>query len=311
MIALGWMTGLLCALFHSLCYLASKRHTLRHPGASTDLLLQGHLLMMVGAIPIMIFLWPSPFPPLPGLLLFLFGSSLFYAGGQWFMIEAMRLTEPSRVSPLLGIKVIIMGIVATTLMGHNLTAGQWGGLALCTLGAISLGKSGGTLSKAAAFRILLAAICYVCSDSCIERLVHHHVKQGMPVFDAAIFSLGLTYGFLGLIAGLFAIRDQTRSEKKPFPFRDVAPFALFWLLAMAMYYITLGLVGPVLGVALQSTRGIVSICLGALVAKRQHQSGIEQHLEPKVFLLRLLAGLFMFGGIILYTQLGLKSRPCD
>jgi hypothetical protein len=70
---------------------------------------------------------------------------------------------------------------------------------------------------------------------------------------------------------------------------------------MAMYYATLGLVGPVLGVALQSTRGIFSICLGALVAHRFHREGLEVSLGWTVFLRRLLSAVLMFGGIVLYT----------
>jgi len=301
---LGWITGFSCAFFHSLCYLASKRHTLRYPGQSMDLLLQGHLLMSLIAVPLTLFLWPSPFPPVADVLIFLFGSSIFYAGGQWFMMEAMRLTEPSRVSPLLGIKVLIMGLFATVALGHSLSGGQWLALVLCTLGAVSLGRSGRPLPRAAALRILLAAVCYVLSDSCIERLVNVHSVYGLPLLQAGLFSLGLTYSLLGGVA-LCVLPLRLRRKTPALPATgSAAPFAAFWILAMAMYYLTLGLVGPVMGVALQSTRGIVSICLGAVVARVFHRHSLEERLAPQIFLLRLTSAILMFGGILLYSLSG-------
>ncbi len=300
-IALGWITGLSCACFHSLCYLASKRHTIRHPGHSLDLLLQGHVLMSVVAVPLTVWLWPTRLPPVHQLITFLLGSSLFYAGGQWFMIEAMRRTEPSRVSPLLGIKVILMGAFAVTALGYTLSPWQWLALMFCTIGAVLLGRTGTPLPRAAALHILLAAVCYVLSDSCIERLVIGHKSAGMPLMKAGLFSLGLTYSLLGGIA-LCVLPSRLRNPSNPLPtFHSAIPFAGFWILAMAMYYLTLGLVGPVMGVAYQSTRGIVSICLGAVVARLFHRHALEKRLEARVFAWRLISAVLMFGGILLYS----------
>lgn len=300
MIFIGILTGLLSALSHSFCYLSSKNYAVRHPGRSLFLLLYGHLLMSGVSLPLLGFLWPTTLPPLLPLLAFLFGSTLFYVGGQWSMITAMHHTEPSRVSPLLGIKVILMGLFATAVYKDLLSGQQWLALGLCTLGAISLGISGGRLLPKAQINIFIAACCYVLSDACIERLVNHCATHGMPLFRDALFALGLTYSLMALITlsavpFLGGLKNVTRNS------REVAPFAAFWIAAMAFYYITLGLVGPVFGVVLQSTRGILSVFLGLALVKLKHPGQLEHPLGKKVFLQRLAAASLMFAAIALYA----------
>jgi drug/metabolite transporter (DMT)-like permease len=300
MFLLGIFTGLLCALSHSICYLTSKNHAVRHPGRTLFLLLYGQLLMSLAALPLVIILWPGQLPAFAPLAGFLGGSILFYIGGQWAMISAMHHAEPSRVSPLLGIKVILMGLFATLVYGFRLSPQQWIALALCTAGAVSLGISGGRLTGKAQRSIFLAACCYVLSDSCIERLVQLFAHNGMPLFRAALFALGLTYSLIALLTlctlpWVGGWQNLTRNRK------EIVPFAAFWIIAMAFYYITLGLVGPVFGVVLQSTRGILSVFLGLALVKLKHRGQLEQPLGKKVFLQRLAAATLMFSAIALYA----------
>ena len=173
-------------------------------------------------------------------------------------------------------------------------------LALCTAGAVSLGISGGRLTGKAQRSIFLSACCYVLSDSCIERLVQLFAHNGMPLFRAALFALGLTYSLIALLTlctlpWVGGWQNLTRNRK------EIVPFAAFWIIAMAFYYITLGLVGPVFGVVLQSTRGILSVFLGLALVKLKHRGQLEQPLGKKVFLQRLAAATLMFSAIALYA----------
>jgi drug/metabolite transporter (DMT)-like permease len=296
----GILTGLCCAFSHSACYLASKHHAVRHPGRTAHLLLFGHLMMAVVSVPLTVLLWPETLPPLSSLGGFLAGSILFYAASQGVTIRAMHHTEPSRVSPLLGIKVLLMGLFAWGILGTTLSLQQQLALALCTLGAIALGLTGERLPLRAAVLILMAASGYVLSDLCIHRLVRLLTAQGQPLLPAALFALGLTYSTLALCSLILSpflggIRNLTRHP------RDVAPFALFWLGAMAFYYVTLGLVGPVFGVVLQSTRGLFSVLLGALLHRLALHGALEQALPRAVFYRRFAAAALMFSGIVLYA----------
>jgi drug/metabolite transporter (DMT)-like permease len=212
----------------------------------------------------------------------------------------MRHTEPSRVSPLLGIKVLMMGLFVRAFLHTSLSPRQWIALALCTAGALALGFSGTRLRPRAVTFILLAAAGYVASDLFISRLVRLVADSGQPLSSAALFALGITYSGLALTSLIGApflggMRELTRHT------RDVAPFAALWLLAMAFYYMTLGLVGPVFGVVLQSTRGLFSVMIGGLLQRFGHRGHLEVHLSRGTFLCRILSAILMFGAIVLYA----------
>lgn len=70
---------------------------------------------------------------------------------------------------------------------------------------------------------------------------------------------------------------------------------------MMFYYLTLGLVGPVFGVVLQSTRGLLSVMLGILVSRFRGHWELEIPLTRRAFLARLASALLMFTAIALYA----------
>ena len=55
------------------------------------------------------------------------------------------------------------------------------------------------------------------------------------------------------------------------------PFSAIWLVAMLLLFATFAIIGVVFGNIVQSSRGIISILIGYLVAAAGHQ-----HLEQKV-----------------------------
>ena len=69
----------------------------------------------------------------------------------------------------------------------------------------------------------------------------------------------------------------SRNDRTPGDWLHALPFAATWLLSMVFLYACFAFVGPVFGNILQSTRGIISIVLGAGLARL----GLE-HLEQKV-----------------------------
>ena len=70
------------------------------------------------------------------------------------------------------------------------------------------------------------------------------------------------------------------------------PFAAAWLLSMVFLYACFALIGPVFGNILQSTRGILSIVLGAGLA-RLGVEHLEERVPRAVLLQRIGAALLM------------------
>jgi cytochrome c biogenesis protein CcdA len=73
-----------------------------------------------------------------------------------------------------------------------------------------------------------------------------------------------------------------------------------WLLGMAGLYTCFGLVGVVFGNILQSTRGMMSIAIGAALAHAGWHA-LETRVDPQTLVRRLLAAALMTAAIALYV----------
>ena len=91
-------------------------------------------------------------------------------------------------------------------------------------------------------------------------------------------------------------------SKSPIQWRRATPFALAWLVAMAFLFVCFAYAGVVLGGIVQSTRGLISIGLGAILAA-QGLVHLESHVSRAIFwrriaaagLMMLAVGLFVAG----------------
>lgn len=294
----GIATGLLCGLCHSICYLASRFYVVSTGGSALRLLLLAQVPMGVVAIPLMLLLWPETWPESSRVVGALAQSIGLYLSGQYFMIEATRHTQPSRVSPLLGMKVVLMGVVCMLFFGEVISRIQWFAICLCSAGAVSLGVAGGKISFLAGATIFMAALSYVFSDIGISHLVQSFLDCGMGLLTASLFSMGLTYSLmsLGTVCALpfsYGFRGIVSEG------RYVLSFAGCWMGAMGFYYATLGMLGPVYGAVLQASRGMMSVVLGIVVSHLGYMA-MEEKLGRGVFLIRLFAAGAMFASIWLF-----------
>jgi hypothetical protein len=234
--------------------------------------------------------------------------TVFYLGGQCTTTFALRYAEPSRVSPLMGFKIVVLAILAAFLeqpritgapLPPGLTPLQWIAAALAVVAALALNYSGGALRRRAAISILLACISYSIADWNITRtnLAIFRLAPGTSALQASLLSTGLCYGLAGLVGAALLPWWGSRKAKD---WSDAIPFAVVWFIAMMFLYACFSEVGPLLGNILQSTRGLMSILLGSLLVALGHL-----HIEPlsgrRVFVRRLAAALLMFAAVSLYV----------
>ena len=106
----------------------------------------------------------------------------------------------------------------------------------------------------------------------------------------------LCYGCLGLLTlpVLFFLRLQRAK------LLAAVPYSAAWMSAMFTFYLSVGLLGPVFTSIIQSSRGLVSVLLGALVAWLGH-SGMESKASPRVWLGRLAAALMIIAAVTIFT----------
>ncbi len=268
-----------------------------------QLLVLGHLLMGGLAI-IELLINCSPAPLWKPVLLPVFSAALFSVFGQLGLMQAIKYAEPSRVSPLLTVK-ILMPALLTTLIGQpvgaivnrSMTVWQWLAVLMCVIGGISINRSGGAMRRRALVAILFTAVSFAGSDWSIGLAVaaFRHTPH-LSILRASLLTESGVFIVLGLVAALFLLIVEPARAKD---WRDASPFALTWFGSMIFLFFAFGEVGVVLGSILQCTRGFMTILLGIGLM----YLGLE-HIEPKqpraVVLRRLAAGLLMFLGITLY-----------
>jgi len=302
MIYFGIVLGLTAALFQSLSYLFARRFSSGRANPHARLLASSHIVMGVVALAALPWVWPEGVRwdwtwGRPVIL-----CTLYYLVGQGAMFLALQKAEASKVSPLLAIKVVMLAFLTWSLAGAPLTTPQWLGVAFCLVGAFLLTFDGGGLGGKAMIALLGACLFYSLSDMNITDLVRAFEAQRIPRWDAVLLSVCVSYVLGGVLclALIPFVKDIRISDVK-----SSAGFAFFWLVAMVFLYATFSIVGTVYGNILQSTRGIISIVLGAVIAGMGHHH-IEARTTRAVFLRRLTAGVVMTAAIVAFgwDQLG-------
>ncbi|MHC5155620.1 MAG: EamA family transporter [Planctomycetota bacterium] len=296
-ISLGIGCGLGAAFFQSLSYVCIRRFNKRHDDNIVALLAISHIIMGIISIPMAAILWPNSMPAAGVYLPALLGVAGFYLCGQFFLSVAIVHSEPSRVSPLLGLKVFIVTLISAIFLGLRFGPGQWLAVILTTAAVLMLSYSGKRIQGRFILLGLAACVSYCLSDLLVKVLVDHF--EFMGILRGAMMATALSYilcGVVGVAVVMIYPRHSTRDT-----WLYALPFAASWFIAMIFLFSCFGLIGVVFGSILQSARGILSIVLGFVIA----HLGFEA-LEPKptkrIVVLRIIAAVLMTAAVVLFLK---------
>jgi drug/metabolite transporter (DMT)-like permease len=291
----GILLGLAAATSQSSSYIFSKLFVRRFQRSIVNLLVLSHIAMGVVCLAALPFIWPEHWPAARDVAAPLARAAGFYVVGQTGLFRALRRSDASRVAPLLGLKILMLVLLSILFLGQHFSTLQWIGALTCVVAAGILNASGGPIARSSLLWVLVACLGYSLSDMGIRALVDQFTYLGM--FHGTIVSVVLAYIVTGLIAlaALFAIERPTVEM-----WRYALPFAGCWLLAMCFLFACFGLIGVVFGNIVQSSRGLLSVLLGALLA-RAGMVHLEQRTTRTVFLLRCAGAVLMTAAIVLYS----------
>lgn len=311
----GIVIGLLAAVLQSVSYLVSAsfvRAYAGRSGAATALVARSYLVMgafSALALPVLCHAYPGRVPPFAlwgGAAAAAIVSNMIAQAAMFFTLKA---ADASRVSPLLGVKILFLALLGIVLAGDRYGVWQWGGIALALVSALLLSRSGGRLGVVGIVGVAVTALAYAGSDFCIrlQQTAFHEYAQTLvargetplPVVSANLAILWADY-VLGGVAALVALPFTGRYPARAWP-RHVVPYAAVWLGAMTLLYLSFELLGVVHGTIVQSTRGLISIGFGYALA-RLGGTALERRLPASVFLGRVLAGALMFLAILAFTR---------
>ncbi len=178
-----------------------------------------------------------------------------------------------------------------------------GGGVVCRVGLV-LNYSGGSNPPAALFAVIGGCCSFAMSDTFIRILMLRLEPVGSVLLASGV-AVSMSFALAGLLS---AVLLPWLGSRRPADWLEAIPFALTWLGAMICLYTAFAIVGLVFGAILQSTRGIMSVLLGAAVAK-VGWVGLEQKLKRRVLIRRLVAAMLMTGAIGLYAWAGTRAQP--
>ena len=328
---LGVILGLGAAVAQAVSYLFSRRYSLEqrdsHGGESgaregggvgggvggaavgaVRLLAVSHAMQGVVCLVTLPWLWPSDLDAAawPRVAAWCVGVGGFYIAGQGLLVLALLWTDASRVSPLLGLKVVAVAGVSVVFLGVSLTAWQWAAVGLASASAVALNFTGGRVPSRAVAAVALCCLGYVMSDVSIRQAVTTLEAGGafagsgeLSRVWSGLFLLAVTYVGLGVAAGVVLPLLPGRGSGGGGRWLAAMPYAAAWLVSMALFFACLAAVGIVLANILQSTRGIISVALGAALASHGLVH-LETRAGPGVVTRRLLAAAMMTAAVGLY-----------
>ena len=303
---LGMIAGLTAAFFSSVSYLVARHHGTRQKHMSRRLLIFAHAIMgVICAVTVLsiffkdgivfdIWRWSIWYPCLKSTATYFVGTSVIF--------RVLRTSDASRISPLLGLKIIALAFIVSFIYGVTLGFAQWFAVSLCAAAAILLQRGGSGLPARSLVLLSCGCICFATADLGIVEMIDA-IQQSLPLdrFSAGCLALLLTYILGGIVVLPFVFFEYAW---QPAPtWQDwiaAVQYSSAWLLAMFGLYACIGCVGVMLSTILQSTRGIMSVILGTVVA-RHGWNKLEGPVDHSILLKRLLAAAFMTIAISIYV----------
>jgi drug/metabolite transporter (DMT)-like permease len=297
MVPIGIILGLCAATSNSVAYLFSRAFLQKHHQSHFHLLAISHLILGVVSVGVAAFLWPKNMPSFRDFGPSLLGTSLFYLAAQVCFFLALKKTEASRLSPMLGAKIIILAIISVLFMDDSFTGLQWTAILFSFIAAVLLTGAGSRVPVLAIVLISATCLGYCMSDINIKILIPHFESE-MNTIPASMFATSLYFIVCGIVSliMLLCLKNTPKTMWK-----DAIPFSILWYAAMLCLFGCFGTVGIIYGNILQSTRGIISVILAAFVSLMGFHK-LEQKVSRWVLIKRIFAAALMTAAVAMFKM---------
>jgi len=304
-VIVGILFGLVAALLQSLGYVVSGSYVKRTGRPGWTLVAPERVVSILPSAMVTWFARPTSADYDWGPILF---ASLVCAVtvylGDTGLFQAQKSIEPSRVAPMQALKIPLIALLSFCVFGTVYGPGRIVALALVLAATALLAGAGRRIPPTAWAWMLVCACGYACSDLSAGRVLAFAHTDGVGVLRSSMFALGVTHLVTGLLAiPMLAVRRGGVSAVIPARdwLRYAAPYAALWLSAMVFLFVSFDLAGVVLGAIAQSTRGLISVVLGVLLAR--HGFGdVEEKVSRAVFIRRIVAAVLILLAMVLYAS---------
>ena len=291
----GMLLGVITAVLQSFSHLASAWFIRRHDSA-LKLLISSHLIMGGASAVLLPFFFPVKlFSGNSGSYLFLGLWIITFTLGQGGFFLTQKHIESSRLASLLGLKIVVLALIWCCGYGNPLNWLQICGVGLSVAAAFVMNWSGAVqLSFKGIVALIITLIAFSVTDITETNMVLA-ADCGDIVFAGIAVTL-LCYVTLGIFSLPFLFKVRVSWKM----LRDALPFAALWLISQISLLICFGILRPVFGNVIQSSRCIFSVLLGCLACHFGWQV-MEHKASLMTWIRRAIAALLMIGGIACFS----------
>ena len=293
----GIPIGLLAAAFQSGSYVFSGKYVRETGRGTLSLLVPAFALMSLTSFAALPFFIGGDMPPLRSYAGAALACMLFCILGQTGMFFMYKTVDASRVSPLLAVKTPLLALFYFAFYGDRYTPVQWLGVSLVVPAAWMLCKAGRAIPARALLWLFFGCVSFAASDHCIRIVLGAFKDCGGTLRVSmlgflTVYAAGGIFGVAGLAAGMTpSKRDMVRY---------VLPFSFFWYFGIAALFVCFAQVGIVNGNIVQSTRGLISVALGWLIARAGFER-LEEKTPGKTFAKRIAAAALIILAVFLFN----------
>lgn len=218
-------------------------------------------------------------------------ATMFFAG-QVFSLLALNTGDVSVATPVLGVKILLVALLSTVLIGDPIGARLWTAAALSSAAIALLNiDAGGSHSRVGRTIVLaaLGAASYACFDVLIQKWSPAWgAGRILPIVmvSAAVYSIPLRY----------LSRDVDRLSRSYTPW--LAAGAACFAAQGLMFITTISIYRQATGAnVLYSSRGLWSVI--AVWAVGHWFTNREQHLGARVLVWRLAGAILLMAAIVM------------
>lgn len=317
MSALGIGLGLLSALLSALVYLASRRFVVLGLAGEPKPELLPLRLLAVGQVLVGLACLPLAWALDPGGVVYtldaagrlwlqpLFIESLCFALGNLVFFRVLRGADASRVTPLLGLKLVALALFAPAMLESEPQLGplRMGAVVLVLVAALLMRNAGGHLKIGTWVQLSLTCLCFALADIHIRKAIEG-ARVLAPPACGALQLQAFCAAVSNVVTGAMAL--LVLPFTRPARLRDwtgAVPYAGAMLATKATYFMSIGLTSVMLAVILQSFRGLFAVLIGGLVAwlghthvETRHRGAIIARRIAAALLISAAAAAYVFGG---------------
>ena len=303
MVLTGVISAFFAAILQSSCYLVAGLYAKRSNLPGWTLTFPQQIAMLPLAIVLAAVFYPyASAPQWCSLLPYLALCTIAGLSGNFGLFQMQKYVEPSRTAPLQAFKIPLIVLFSFFFYSQSYSVQQLTGVFVIMVASKLVSGAGERMSTAAWGWLIFCSSGFALSDVAIGRMLQINSTVAGSVFQNAMFTLGIALVFSGVAAIPLFFVQAARPSLVP-RFSVLAKYAFgysaLWIVALAALFYAFASSSVELGTIVQSSRSLISVVIGYVLAKYGFLKDVEYKVSPRVFLVRLFAALLIIFAIYL------------